>query len=850
MKQKAAAPQPQVVVPLQPLPIDEHLHAIVEMLRKHRSLVLVAEPGAGKTTRVPPAVVRSGLLSSDHPNVVMLQPRRVAARASAMRIGQEQSWGIGREVGYHVRFEKRISHETRLRVLTEGILTRQLLEDPTLEGVGCVILDEFHERSIHSDLCIAMLREIRETIRPDLLLVVMSATIDAAPIAAFLGNAGVMNVAGRLFPIDIAHESNDGRPLESRASAAVLRSLESPGDVLVFLPGVREIDDCIGALSGQVATADALILALHGSMEFAEQNRVLERSTQRRIICATNIAETSLTIDGVRTVIDSGLARVASFDAQRGLDRLDLKQISKASATQRAGRAGRTAPGRCVRLYSAKEFHAMSPFELPEMRRVDLCQTILALHTWSATRAADFGWFEAPDVHRIESAERLLEMLGAMESGKITALGKRMMSLPLHPRLARLMLAAEQWGCAAEGAMIAAMLSEKDVLRVDRFDRSTKSKGPSDLLIRMDLIERGSHDSLDFEALRQVRRVREELLRIVDTPRAKQSPADEELLLKMPLLAYPDRVARRRESDPSAGTIVGGGGVRLAPESVVRDGEFFLALDAREDARSRSREAVVRIASRVERAWLEELFRHRISRTRELEFDETRQRVVARGVTRFEDLMIREDRDAPVDADLAGAVLADALRGRARAIFESDEPSAHLLRRIEFARQHLPEREWPAVDDAAIGEYLALICAGRRGVDELRSIGLSVAISSQLRYPLDRVLDEHVPQKMEVPSGSRIVIEYARNAKPSLAVRLQEIFGMQDTPRIAAGRVPLVLHLLGPNYRPVQVTEDLRSFWAGTYAQVRKDLRARYPRHSWPDDPLTAPPQAKGGVRR
>ncbi len=395
--------------------IDAHLPEIVRRLREAKSLVIVAEPGAGKTTRVPPAILRSGILSAEHPNLVMLQPRRVAARAAAQRIAEENGWEIGGDVGYHIRFEKRIGKNTRLRVLTEGVLTRQMLDDPFLEGVGAVVLDEFHERSLHIDLAIAMLREMQQTVRPDLLLIVMSATLEAETAAQFLGDCPVVRVPGRTFPVEIEYQAHGGTALALRVAAAVEEAVgraDSNGDVLVFLPGAQEIRRVGHLLESVGERKNLVILPLHGSLPAEQQTLALRPSGQRKVILSTNIAETSLTIEGVRWVIDSGMARVPAFDPRRGLDRLELKRISKASATQRAGRAGRTGPGTCVRLWSAKEQAELDDFELPEVMRVDLAGAVLDLHAWGKADAAAFGWFEEPPGVALESAQRLLEMLG------------------------------------------------------------------------------------------------------------------------------------------------------------------------------------------------------------------------------------------------------------------------------------------------------------------------------------------------------------------------------------------------------------------------------------------------------
>lgn len=852
-----------------PLPIDRYLPEIVTAAGRNRALVLVAEPGAGKTTRVPPALLRGNVLKPDHPNLVLLQPRRVAARASAERIADENGWTLGNEVGYHVRFDRKVGPGTRLRVLTEAILTRQLLDDSFLEGVGAVVLDEFHERSLHTDIALALLREVRQTVREDLVLVVMSATLEAAPVARFLDNCPIVRVQGRTFPVVINYRGQppgaERTPLPDRAAEAVEEAIAAEprgGDVLVFLPGAEEIRRTGRRLESAAQRRDLLVLPLHGSLRAEEQIRALRPADRRKIILATNIAETSLTIDGVDTVIDGGLARVAGYDPSRGLDRLELKRISKASATQRAGRAGRTRPGRCIRLWTPSEEQAMADFERPEIQRVDLCGTALALHAWGKSDLRNFGWYEPPPEQTLLAAERLLEMLGALENGAITPAGRQLVGLPVHPRLARLLSAAAEQGLLKKGAAIAALLSEKDILLSDSTaeprQRGPTAQGPSDLLIRLELLDRAERarfaahlrsEGIDPIAARQAARIRDELLRLGrQYPRTEKRTADDEALLRLLLYAYPDRVVRRRERDPSAGVMVGGAGVRLAAESVVRQPEFFLALDARHDPRSPAREALVRIASAIEPTWLEELFPNQIRRERMVLYDEQPDRVIARGAVYYRDLLLREERDAPVDPDHASHVLADAARPRAMEIFESSEPAREWLARLALLRKHVPEHPWPRSTQDELGDLLASIARGKRSIEELRRADLLSLLRGPLEYPLDRLFEELAPESIGVPSGSRIRLSYTKGERPVLAVRLQEIFGWAQTPRVAAGRVPVVLHLLAPNFRPVQITDDLQSFWSSTYFRVRKDLRVRYPKHSWPEDPLTARPEAK--VRR
>jgi ATP-dependent helicase HrpB len=862
------------------LPIDHHLPEILGALRGDRRLVVVAPPGAGKTTRVPVALLGSGLLDPTHPTVVLLQPRRVAARAAAARIAEENGWTVGGEVGYQVRFERKIGPATRLRVATEGVLTRQLLADPFLEGVGAVVLDEFHERSLHSDLALALLREVRDTVRDDLLLLVMSATLDAEPVARFLGGCPIIRVEARTFPVAVSYVPfAPGVPVPDRVGQAALRILEDEkcgrvppgGDVLVFLPGAEEIRRSARLLEPHAEHEALRILPLHGSLPSEDQDRALRPADRRKIVLATNVAETSLTIDGIGTVIDSGLARYASHDPVRGLDRLVLGRISRASATQRAGRAGRTGPGRCIRLWSERDERGMDEFDVPEIRRVDLSATVLALRGWGQSRPASFGWYEPPPADALEGAERLLARLGALEHerGRITPIGRRLLALPLHPRLGRLLLAAASMGRLREGAALAALLEEKDIIPPSTGPDSRERLRPSrprirsDLLLRLDLLAEAERRrfapslrslGLDPMAARRAAQARDQLLRLArraaPAREAVEGSETDDDLLRLVLLAYPDRVTRRRGPGEPSGVMVGGRGVRLSPESTVIEPELFLSLDPREDRRGGVREARVRVASETRLEWLEQAFPDSIRRERTVAFDEQRGRAVATDTLWYLDLPIRQDRTGAVRPDEASAALAEALGPRALAFLREDAAAAAWLDRLDFLRRWMPDVDWPPLDESALGDLIASLCAGRTTLEEVRRVPLVPLLRSRLTYDQSRTLDEQAPEALIVPSGSRTRLAYEPDRPPVLAVRLQELFGWTETPTVAAGRVRVLLHLLGPNFRPVQVTDDLRSFWSTTYHQVRKDLRARYPRHAWPDDPFTATAEAKGGRRR
>jgi ATP-dependent RNA helicase HrpB len=816
-----------------PLPIDSVIPQLLAAVRAARAAVLVAPPGAGKTTRVPPALLAANLLAEQHPRLVMLQPRRVAARAAAVRIAEENHWELGRQVGYQVRFERVLTPQTPLRVVTEAILTNQILDDPFLESVGAVVLDEFHERSLQTDLAIALLREIRRTVRPDLMVLVMSATLDAEPVAAFLDACPVVRTPGRLFDVEIEYRPPSGLPLEQRAAEEVRNVLaqdaSESGDVLVFLPGSREIR----RTQAQLAGVEDLVLPLHGSLPFEQQVQALRPGRGRKVILATNIAQTSLTIPGVRTVIDGGWMRQAEFDPRRGLDRLHLTRISRASARQRAGRAGRIAPGRCIKLYTAKDEAAWNEFDAPEIQRVDLSAAALALHAWGKP-PQEFEFFQPPPPSSLQAAQRLLEMLGALSHQtppRITSLGRRMLKLPVHPRLGRMLIAAAAGGLGSQAAALAALLSER---QTPSLQSPPSTQSSSDLLVRL-------AQPLHHQAAR-LQRDLQRMIRGIEAEAKANAPAQEAALLKLILLAYPDRVCRRRAGEPRRAVMVGGGGALLDRQSVVHQAEFFVAVDVRQEDRIANRQALVRWASAIDPAWLEECFPGSVTRQTVAQFDPRRGKVMGLTQIRYLDLILSQQPDTAVAADEAAAVLAAALLPQAAEIFAADESSAGLLARIEFLRRWMPEHSWPVFDADALAQALEAACQGKRSVEELKRQPLAPFLARRLAHPLDRLLDQQAPLTIQLPSGKPIRIQYEPGRPPLLAARLADLFGWKTAPRLAGGRAALRLEILGPNHRPVQVTDDLENFWKTTYFQVRKDLRRRYPKHPWPLDPLTAPP--------
>jgi ATP-dependent helicase HrpB len=838
-----------------PLPIDEALPELIAALRGGNAAVLIAPTGAGKTTRVPPALLAAGIVGGKR--IVMLEPRRIAARAAARRMAEENGWTLGGEVGYQVRFERKAGPGTRILVVTEGILVQMLQADPFLEETGVVIFDEIHERNLQTDLSLAMARRVQREVRPDLRLVAMSATVDPGPIAAFLGGCPTVESRGRLHPVEILHiDKPDDRPLPAQIAAGVRRVLGSTaGDVLVFLPGVGEIQRSAETLAGLAAERDLAVLPLYGDLPAEKQDAVLRPLDRRKVVLATNVAETSITIDGVTAVVDSGLVRRLRFDPATGLDRLELGKISRASADQRAGRAGRQAPGLCLRLWPAWEHPTLPERETPEIARVDLAGPALQLLSWGETDLAAFGWFEAPDSAALESALALLRRLGAVDAHGVSPLGTTLARLPVHPRLGRLLVEGHRLGRAREAALLAALLSERDP-----FTRNPRGTGPrrasrSDLLDRLDALETfesrsWENEGLNAGAARFVLRARDQLLEIVrrELGPASSATQGDEPLLRALLTAYPDRLARRREPRSPRGVMVGGRGIRLAEESAVLEDDLFLCIDLDAGRSGPMAEALVRKASAVEPEWLppESLTTETV-----LAFDESRERVAAWKRTRYEDLVIAETEVPPPDAAETARVLAEAAAARLDRALALDDPEvAAFLARVRSLADWMPELSLPRFTEEEIRGLLPALAAGRKSFADLRRAPLLDILQGALSYPQLEAVRREAPERLEVPSGSHIRLHYEPGKPPVLAARIQEMFGLAETPRVAAGRVPVLLHLLAPNGRPQQVTHDLRSFWENTYPQIRKELAGRYPKHSWPLDPWNATPQRRPGRPR
>ena len=779
------------------LPIDDLLPSIREALLRSPNLVIEAPPGAGKTTRVPPA-----LLSLVPRQVLVLEPRRLAARLAARRVAHELGEKLGETVGYQVRFEEVAGARTRLRFLTEGILTRRLISDPLLAGVDAVILDEFHERHLETDLALALLRRLQRTKRPDLRIVVMSATLDAAPIAAYLGDrpgaCPILRSEGRLFELAIAHQPYSALPLEKQVASALqsVVAQHSSGDVLVFLPGAAEIRKAHQACQPLATSHDLLVLPLYGDLPPAEQDRAVSPAPQRKVILSTNVAESSITVDGVTAVIDSGLARIASDSPWSGLPTLEVARISKASATQRAGRAARTAPGRAIRLYTLDDFHRRRDQDPPEIVRRELSELCLTLRAMGVTHPWQMDWLDAPPAAAVARAEDLLERLGITDDR-----ARKMARYPLHPRLARLVTDAQERGAGEEGCRAAAALS-------------SGAREPSCDLMR--LID-SPFDPVTQRHFEQIRRI----------VRASKPQAQHPDSLALSILtAFPDRVARRRKDKQLL--LASGGSAVLQCEARA---EFLVALDIED--RSEHALPLVRLYCAIEPAWLVDLFPDRVQERVGVEWNRTAERVEAVSALLYENLVIEETRSGSPDPEQAADLLAErALETGIEKFVDRDELQ-QFLARVAFATGHASVAKFDL--DSAFRE----ICRGLKSFAELKSAGTSLIPALEQRIGA-RLLNEIAPTRVRLPNGRQTKVNYDAGKPPWIASRLQDFFGLRETPRIANGKVALVVHLLAPNKRPVQTTTDLAGFWQRLYPEVRRELSRRYPRHAWPEDPYSS----------
>ncbi|MGC6443210.1 MAG: ATP-dependent RNA helicase [Rubripirellula sp.] len=896
-------------------PVLECIESLIDALSQNRPVVLKAPPGAGKTTMVPPAILDSGLISDQQ--ILVVQPRRLAATATASRIASMRNVRLGDEIGYHVRFDKKASNRTKLLTLTTGLLQRKLLTDPLLESVGCVVLDEFHERSIEMDLVLGMIEQIRRTFRPELKLVVMSATLDAGPISEFLQDAVSLHSEGRSYPVEIRY---DTQKQQASIEQQVVQSLqlllhETKGDVLIFLPGVGEIRRLQRHLQehqlGEVSWQGIEFTELYGSMPTQRQSLALEPSANRKVILSTNIAETSVTIPGVESVIDTGVARILDHDTSTGLPRLTIQPISQASTDQRAGRAGRTGPGKCHRLWPIALQRSRRANDQPEILRGDLAGVMLTLAGWGEKDFDAFPWLTKPPMKAVDQARELLKRLGAVDqTGNITELGKEMVQLPLSPRLARLMIEARDRDVVEQASIAAALLSEKDPFDgeklppsfidaycTDSMSGSKSSVGESrvnqvprramimcDLWPRIEAIQAFRDGDQNNKARsfsgKQILRVAGQLQREVENaspaagstahldvpnhnpPREQEHPS---IRLRRSLLAaFPDRLAKRREEPQDQrtlrrrigtaiysktdrkqrGVLAAGKGVQLNANTHVIDSELFLCLEMQAGAS----EASVKLACGIDPDW----FTADDFQERDIYlFDKEKAAVLARRQRRLHDLPIHE---IPITCEASpevAKILFDAAKENPSLASPPDNsPLWYLANRISLVHQHFPNLGLSEVTPETYSEILAELCNHHTTLSALQNAPWHQQLRTRYDYASLMEVDRLAPAEIQIPSGRKVEIHYDRGKPPRIFVRIQEIFGWTKTPRILENRVPFLLHLLGPNGREQQITDDLENFWASTYQQIRKELKRRYSKHAWPEDPLTATATRNGLQRK
>ena len=796
------------------LPIDDILPELLATLQSSPNVVLSAPPGAGKTTRVPLALLE--MIPPEAGTIIMLEPRRIAAASAARYMAQTLGEPVGQTVGFAIRFERKVSSRTRIEVVTEGILTRRLQDDPGLSGVACVIFDEFHERSINADLGLALCIEAQSALRPDLKLLVMSATLECGPLAALLGNAPMVASQGRSFPVELHYlPSTDRQPLPRRMAGAIRQALaEQQGDLLAFLPGSGEIRAVQRELEG---LGGVLICPLYGDLPFEQQQRAILPGPERRVVLATNIAETSLTIDGVRIVVDCGLSRRLQLDPSTGLERLVTVRASKASALQRAGRAGRTAPGVCYRLYNEQTFQAMTAFSPAEILTADLAPLLLELAAWGirvdsgdsrdvSSTVPGIKWLDPPPAAHLAAAGELLQLLGAVSGeGQITPLGRRMVRLPVHPRLGRLLLEAETRGLLPAACRFAAQLSNR------------ATAGPA--------LERTERQLLQLMGQRG--------------PTAT-GPADDGLMAPLYLAAWPDRIAQRRTGEQDRYLLASGRGALLSRTCTSRAGlGVALQVDGGTGA-----EGVIHQLAVVTPEQLRQTLPQLLVRQRQVGWDETAGRVVAAEQERIGALVLASRQVAASDEEALPLLLEQVAR-RGVASLNWSGAARQLQGRVGCAARLLPEEGWPDLSDPQLNsrltDWLGPQLAGVRSWQDIQKIDLQQALQKALGWRLAQTLDSVAPTHLQVPSGRRAALDYTVEEGPVLAVKLQELFGLADSPAVCRGRLAVLVHLLSPAGHPVAVTRDLQGFWQRGYPEVRKELRGRYPKHPWPDDPWNAP---------
>ena len=814
------------------LPIDTVLSALCDAVRRSACVVLSAAPGAGKTTRVPLALLDAGTVAG---RILMLEPRRLAAIRAAQYMAQQLAENVGETVGYRIRGESKVSARTKIEVVTEGVLARQIQNDPELSGVGLIIFDEFHERSLHADLGLALARDVQKSWRDDLKIVVMSATLDGVAVSVLLDNAPVIHSEGRSYPVEIIYLGGDLllQQVDSFAQSvlhAVQRACrEQQGDVLVFLPGKREILRVKKVLEqSDVVPADQIHI-LHGEVSTAMQQSALQKMAggARKIILSTSIAETSLTIDGVSVVVDAGLVRTAQFDPRRGMSRLLTTRVSQATATQRAGRAGRQQAGACYRLWSAEQHKMLAQFPTPEIAHSDLMPLTLELAQWGVDEK-QLAFLSAPPAAHLQQAREKLQILGALDTEqKITAHGRAMVALPVHPRYAHMLLRANEHGMGALACDVAALLDERDVLRGEK---------DADFYLRWTAlqhggaVDRGARERVKL----QVKRLRQ-MLAI-----SNDSVQHEDKVGLMLALCYPERVARRRDERGERWQLASGAGAVLTGHSILMR-ELWIAVA---DLDGDGRDARIYLAAAVQEEDLATFLSELFFSGEEVVWSTQEEAVLAREVQRFGAIIVKEKK-LPARGDAVVRVLCGGLRQAGWNNLPISDPAQQWLQRVRWLSDNNLADNFPSFDEAhllaTLEDWALPFLKGITRRNQLSQVDWLAALQSRLDYAQQQMLDRLAPAHLVVPTGSRIALDYS-GAQPVLPVRLQEMFGAKDTPRIADGKVPVLIHLLSPRQMPLAVTQDLASFWQNAYKEVRKDMRGQYPKHYWPENPLEAEP--------
>jgi ATP-dependent helicase HrpB len=839
------------------LPIFEIERPLLETLAERKRLMLTAPTGSGKSTQVPQMLLDGGLLGEGQ--VVILQPRRLPTRLLASWVAQSRRVELGGEVGYQMRLDNVSSAATRICYVTEGVLLRRMLAEPNLRGISAVIFDEFHERHLYGDVTLARALQIQESTRPDLIIVVMSATLDLASVQKYLEPCALLASEGRAYPVSIEYLSKPAGP-EPVWDLAVkeLKRLtrEHPqGDALIFMPGVYEISRTVEAARAALG-GEFIVFPLHGELPPKEQDAAVAKYNRRKVVVATNVAETSLTIDGVRLVIDSGLARVPRYDPHRGINTLLVEKISRASADQRAGRAGRTAPGHCLRLWTAHEHRGRPAEELAEVKRLDLSEVILTLKAAGIDKAERFRWLEAPEPRALERAETLLRDLGALdEAGRITGLGRRMLAFPAHPRYARMLLAAQDYGCVRDVALVAALTQARDLLARrptepmrDRREELFGGESGSDFFALARAWRYAEKSGFDAErcrragirpqAARQVGLLYEQFLRIAEEEGLDTSErrVESAAVQRSILVGFSDHLARRPDGGSPRCELVHGRRGVLARESVVR-APLLVVADAREvesaGGRERNLNVVLSLATEVKEEWLRELFPEDVKEVRGLAYDQASRRVVAREQRRFRDLVLGEKIADPPRDDEAAALLAREVMAGRLPLERWDEAVEQWIARVHCLRRWMPELELPAIGEEERAVMIEHICHGALSYHEIKDRPVLPVVKSWLSQRQQAWVEEYAPERIELPNGRTAKVVYADDGPPTMAARIQDLYGVRDAVWIAQRRVAVRIQVLAPSRRPVQITENLAAFWRETYPKLKPQLKRRYPKHEW-----------------